>query len=89
MRWGILLVALGIACYMVHAMLLNDFLRKNAPEVLARDPGVHSQRQRRVFLVVYLRPADKYPRLTHRPLQGQKGIYERALRASQRPSHPW
>ena len=51
MRWGILLVALGIACYMVHAILLNYFLRKNAPEVLARDPGMPSQRQRRVFLV--------------------------------------
>src|SRR2546430_12319246 len=39
--------------------------------------------------VVYLHPADKYPRLTHRPSQGQKGIDERALMASQRPSHPW
>ena len=39
MRWGILLTALGVACYIVHAMLLNYFLRKNAPEVLARDPG--------------------------------------------------
>ena len=47
MRWGILLVAIGIACYIVHAMLLNHYLRKHAPEVLARDPGVPSQRQRR------------------------------------------
>jgi len=51
MRWGILLVAIGIACYMVHAILLNYFLRKNAPEVLARDPGVPSQRPRQVYLV--------------------------------------
>ena len=51
MRWGILLVALGIACYIVHAVLLNHYLRKHAPEVLARDPGVPSQRPRRVFLV--------------------------------------
>jgi hypothetical protein len=51
MRWGILLVAIGIACYIVHAILLNYFLRKNAPEVLARDLGVPSQRQRPVFLV--------------------------------------
>ena len=51
MRWGILLVAIGVACSMVHTILLNEFLRKNAPEVLARDPGVPSQRQRRVFLV--------------------------------------
>ena len=43
--------SIGIACYMVHAMLLNDFLRKNAPDVLARDPGVPSQRQSRVYLV--------------------------------------
>ena len=33
--------------------------------------------------VVYLHPADKYSRLTHRPSQGQKGIDERALMASQ------
>jgi hypothetical protein len=46
MRWGIFLAALGVACYIVHAILLNDFLRKNAPEVLARDPGVPSQRPR-------------------------------------------
>jgi hypothetical protein len=51
MRWGIILIAIGIACYIVHAMLLNDFLRRNAPAVLARAPGMLSQRQRRVFLV--------------------------------------
>jgi hypothetical protein len=51
MRWGILLVAIGIACYIVHAMLLNHYLRKHAPEVLARDPGVPSQRPRQVYLV--------------------------------------
>jgi hypothetical protein len=32
--------------------------------------------------VVYLRPADKYPRLIRRPSQGQKGLDERALMAS-------
>jgi len=39
--------------------------------------------------VVYLHPADKYFRLTHRPSQEQKGLDERALMASQRPSPPW
>jgi hypothetical protein len=39
--------------------------------------------------VVYLHPADKYHRLTHRLSQEQKGLDERALMASQRPSHPW
>jgi hypothetical protein len=39
--------------------------------------------------VVYLSPADKYHRLTRRPSQGQKGIDERALMVSQRPSEPW
>jgi hypothetical protein len=38
--------------------------------------------------VVYLPPADKYHRLTHRLSQEQKGLDERALMASQRPSHP-
>jgi hypothetical protein len=51
MRWGLILVAIGIACYMVHALLLNYFLRKNAPEVLARDLGVPAQRPRQVYLV--------------------------------------
>jgi hypothetical protein len=51
MRWGILLVAIGVACYIIHAVLLNHSLRKHVPEVLARDPGVPLQRQRRVFLV--------------------------------------
>jgi DDE domain len=39
--------------------------------------------------VVYLSPADKYHRLTHRLSQEQRGLEERALRASQRPFHPW
>jgi hypothetical protein len=39
--------------------------------------------------VVYLSPADKYHRLTRRLSQGQKGLDERALMASQRPSAPW
>jgi hypothetical protein len=26
MRWGILLVAIGIACYIIHAVLLNHYL---------------------------------------------------------------
>jgi hypothetical protein len=51
MRWGIILVAIGITCYMVHAILLNYFLRKNAPEVLEGVPRAPLQRQRRVFLV--------------------------------------
>ena len=51
MRWGILLVAIGIACYMVHAILLNYCLRRNAPDVLEGVPRVPLQRQCRVFLV--------------------------------------
>jgi len=35
-----------------------------------------------VIEAVYLHPADKYHRLTRRPLQGQKGLEERALIAS-------
>jgi hypothetical protein len=38
--------------------------------------------------VVYLAAADKYRGLTHRPSQEQTGLDERALMASQRPSHP-
>jgi len=38
---------------------------------------------------VYLSPADKSHRLTRRLSQGQKGLKERALMASQRPSEPW
>jgi len=56
MRWGILLAAIGVACYIMHAVLLNQYLRKHAPEVLARDPGVPSQRQRRVYLVQGVTP---------------------------------
>ena len=39
--------------------------------------------------VVYLHPADKYHRLTHRPSQEHKGLDERALRASPRAPHSW
>jgi len=39
--------------------------------------------------VVYLSPAAKSHRLTHRLSEGQKGLYERALMASQRPSSRW
>ena len=51
MRWGILLAVLGVACSIVHAILLNHYLRKHVPEVLARDPGVPAQRPRQVYLV--------------------------------------
>ena len=39
--------------------------------------------------VVSLQPAGKYQRPAWRPSQGHKGIDERALMASQWPSHPW
>src|SRR5438093_8109405 len=39
--------------------------------------------------VEYLSPADKYHRLTRRPSKDQRGLYERALMASQWPSPPW
>src|SRR5262245_914458 len=51
MRWGILLAALGVVCYIVPAVLLNRYLQKHVPEVLARDPGVPSQRQSRASFV--------------------------------------
>ncbi len=52
MRWGIILTVLGIACYVVHTVLLNRSLRKNAPEVLGRAPRAPSpHRQRRVHVV--------------------------------------
>ena len=51
MRWGIFLAVLGVACYILHAILLNYFLRKNAPEVLEDVPRTPLQRQRPVFLV--------------------------------------
>ena len=38
---------------------------------------------------VYLPTVDKYRRLTRRLSQGQKGLEERALMASQQPSEPW
>ena len=38
---------------------------------------------------VYLHPADKYSRLIRRVSLEQKGLYERALLASQWPSPPW
>jgi CheY-like chemotaxis protein len=38
---------------------------------------------------VYLHPADKYSRLIRRVSSEQKGLDERALMASQRPSPPW
>ena len=41
------------------------------------------------YLVVYLSPSDKYHRLTRRLSQGQKGLEERALMASQWSSEPW
>src|SRR5438093_1335593 len=39
--------------------------------------------------VVYLQRAGKYKRPAWRPSQGQKGLDERALMASQSPSPPW
>ena len=51
MRWGIFLAVLGVACYILHAIQVNYFLRKNAPEVLEDVPRTPLQRQRRVFLV--------------------------------------
>jgi hypothetical protein len=38
--------------------------------------------------VMYLAAAGKYLRLTRRPLEGQKGMDERTVMASQRPSDP-
>src|SRR5262249_55687200 len=46
-------------------------------------------RQGHLGWAVYLPPADKYSRLIHRVSSEQKGLDERALLASQRPSPPW
>ena len=43
----------------------------------------------RLERVAYLSPTDKSHRLTRRLSQEQKGLEERALMASQRPSEPW
>jgi hypothetical protein len=52
MRLGIILAVIDMACYVVHAVLLNYYLRKNAPEVLGRAPHAPSQhRQSRVHVV--------------------------------------
>jgi hypothetical protein len=40
-------------------------------------------------LAVYLSPADKYLGLTRQRSQGQKGLEERAIMASQWLSEPW
>ena len=42
-----------------------------------------------VWMVVYLQRAGIYKRPAWRPSQGQKGLDERALMASQSPSPPW
>ena len=54
--------------------------------------GRHAAQQGIAILrrkAVYLRPADKYHRRTRWPLQGQKGLDEQTLRASQWSSEPW
>lgn len=43
---------IGIACYIVYAVLLNRYRRKNAPEVLGRAPRARSQPgENRVYVV--------------------------------------
>src|SRR5262249_26801338 len=50
-------------------------------------PPLHTAvRERRV---VYLSPAEKYPGLTRRLWQEQKGLDKRTFMGSQRPSHRW
>ncbi len=68
--------------------------RHSLYEKPCRIAEVYANKRRGVFrtcwwAVVYLLRADKYPRLTRRLSQGQKGLDERALMASQRPSEPW
>ena len=45
--------------------------------------------EKQEITVVYLRPAGKYKRPAWRLSQEQKGLDERPLKASQRPSEPW
>ena len=57
MRWGIILAVIGIACYIAHAVLLNLYLRKHAPEVLGRTPRTRSQHgENRVYVVEGVTP---------------------------------
>jgi hypothetical protein len=39
---GIILAVIGLACYIVHAVLLNRYLSKNASEVLGQAPRARS-----------------------------------------------
>jgi len=51
-------------------------------EEITHDCGNSTRVSRALRMAVYLCPADKYHRLTHRPSQEQKDLDERALRSS-------
>ncbi len=53
-----------------------------AAELSQQRYGAAFSRAEVLRMAVYLHTTDKSHRLTHRPSQGQKGIYERALMAS-------
>jgi hypothetical protein len=93
--YQLVLIALVWLCVMLHWAWPSDPAAACPPPEL---PPLLPKRKRepKPFAglttkppVVYLHPTDKYPKLTHRPSQGQKGIDERALMAFQRPPPPW
>ena len=49
MLWGAILVLIGVICYVVHAVLFNHYLRKNAPELLEYKST--SRRKSRILIV--------------------------------------
>ena len=65
---------------------LDDKLLPSTSNAVERGNRRYRKMQKRA---VYLAAAAKYRRLTHRLSQEQKGLDERALMASQRPSPPW
>ena len=77
-QWVALTAELG-------GMPLEEIARRMGSNVNAVYKLLHDARQR----VVYLQRAGKYKRPAWRPSQGQKGLDERALMASQSPSHSW
>src|SRR5207302_8537860 len=72
-------------------MALHKLVYDDIPHVPQRGhkPPPQPHPYKAQYRVVYLSPADKYHRLTRRLPQGQKGLKERAIMASQRPSPPW
>ena len=70
-------------------VVLEAWQRASTDEEACGTAGHHPRHVVVKRRAVYLSPADKSHRLTRRLSKGQKGLEERALLASQRPSEPW